>query len=158
MNYDLRVIKKLALDKYTLDLEGIHGVSHWQRVRENGLKLVRQNGANQDVVILFALLHDCCRTSDGRDLEHGPRAADFTTTLIGEQIQGGQQELEQLLVAIRDHTQVIHTTDLTIGSCWDADRLDIGRIGMKPARKFLNTDAARDDTVFHWAYRRSRGE
>jgi uncharacterized protein len=156
VNYDLRKIRRLALDNYTLKLEGIHGISHWQRVQENGMRLARRNGANKDVVILFALLHDCCRKTDGRDIDHGPRAADFTSTLLGMQIQGEQSELEQLLVAIRDHTQIIHSTDLTIGTCWDADRLDIGRIGIKPARKYFNTETAKDNLVFKWAYERSR--
>lgn len=156
MNYDLKEIRRVVRDRYILDAEGIHGLSHWQRVQENGLKLAAQNGANRDVVLLFALLHDCCRLTDGRDTAHGPRAADFVRSLIDRQIQGGQQELEQLLVAIRDHTRVIHTTDLVIGSCWDADRLDIGRIGIKPDKKYFNTQAAKADSMIRWAYLRSR--
>jgi uncharacterized protein len=156
LNYNLNEISRLARDKYILKLKGIHGITHWQRVHENGLKLVKSNGANENVVVLFALLHDCCRETDGRDIDHGPRAADFTRTLIGRHIQGDQQELEQLLVAIRDHTQIIHTTDVTIGTCWDADRLDIGRIGMKPDRSYFNTKTAKEDLIFKWAYRRSR--
>ena len=156
MNYDLKEIRRLVLDTYILELQGIHGVSHWQRVQENGMRLARRNGVNRDVVELFALLHDCCRKSDGRDTEHGPRAADFVRSLIGTQIQGEQQELEQLLIAIRDHTMIIHTADVTIGTCWDADRLDIGRIGMKPDKEYFNTKAANDDSIIKWAYGRSR--
>jgi len=156
VNYDLKQVRRLALNQYSLEWSGIHGVSHWQRVQENGLKLADTNGADLDIVTLFALLHDCCRQNDGRDIDHGPRAAEFVETLIGRQIQGDSQLLELLLTAIRDHTRVIHTDDMTVGTCWDADRLDIGRIGRMPDKRFFNTDAARDDALIGWAYRRSR--
>ena len=40
---------------------------------------------------------------------------------------------------------------MTIQTCWDADRLDLGRVGMMlhPAR--LCTEAARDPEVLKWA-------
>jgi len=156
MKYDLKEIKKLALGQYRLTRQGIHGTSHWLRVKENGLRLAKRTGADRDVVVLFSLLHDCCRRNDGRDIEHGPRAACFVETLIGKQIQGDQQQVEQLMTSIRDHTSKLHTDDVTIGTCWDADRLDIGRIGITPDRRFLNTDAAKDNTLVSWAFKRSR--
>jgi hypothetical protein len=60
--------------RYALDWHGIHGVSHWARVRNNGLKLAVHTGANRKVVELFAFLHDSCRLDDGFDREHGWRA------------------------------------------------------------------------------------
>ncbi len=46
------------------------------------------------------------------------------------------------------------TADLTIQTCWDADRLDLGRVGIvvRPAR--LCTAAARDAKLIAWANRR----
>lgn len=40
---------------------GIHGISHWLRVEENGLELVYNYDLNPDVVSLFALFHDSHR-------------------------------------------------------------------------------------------------
>jgi uncharacterized protein len=29
----------------------------------------------------------------------------------------------------------------TIGTCWDADRLDLGRVGARPDPKYMSTEA-----------------
>ena len=72
--------------RYALEWHGIHGVSHWARVRNNGLKLADLTGANRQVVELFAFLHDSCRLNDGYDREHGRRAARFAESLLDTHI------------------------------------------------------------------------
>jgi len=42
--------------------------------------------------------------------------------------------------AIRLHTSSQTTNDPTIGTCWDADRLDIGRVGMTPSTQYMSTE------------------
>ena len=41
------------LSNYSLDVMGIHGISHWGRVLENGIKLAGNTGANPKIVALF---------------------------------------------------------------------------------------------------------
>ena len=55
--------------QYRLDWDGIHGLAHWERVRENGLRLAGITGARTDVVELFAYFHDACRHNNSRDPE-----------------------------------------------------------------------------------------
>ena len=155
MQYDFGEVAQAAKSRFTLSLKGIHGLAHWQRVQENGLKLAKHNGANKDVVRLFSFLHDCCREDDRIDPEHGPRAAAFTRSLRNQLIVAEDDEFSKLLEAIHDHTLVTHSNDVDIGTCWDADRLDIGRVGTKPKRRFLNTEIAKQEWVLHWAYKRS---
>jgi hypothetical protein len=45
-------------------------------------------------------------------------------------------------------------TDPTVQTCWDADRLDLGRVGIKPHPDFLSPFAAK---LIEPAYRWSRG-
>ena len=71
---NLRPILEAVLDEYALPWNGIHGVGHWARVLENGLRLAEQTGANLDVVSLFALFHDSKRVNEGHDPDHGQRA------------------------------------------------------------------------------------
>ena len=59
---------------------------------------------------------------------------------------------------IIDHGHGQRAADLTVQVCWDADRLDLGRIGMFPAPRFLCTEAARRQEIIDWAYRRSLGQ
>jgi hypothetical protein len=48
-----------------------------------------------------------------------------------------------LVDAIHHHTAVKTTNNPTIGLCWDADRLNLWRIGIEPRPSFLSTAAAK---------------
>ena len=60
---NLKLIVHAVLEDYALPWHGTHGVSHWARVLENGLRLAEVTGADVDVVQLFAILHDSQRVS-----------------------------------------------------------------------------------------------
>jgi hypothetical protein len=44
MAIDDRAITADLLRGYSLDSNGIHGVAHWARVTENGLRVARESG------------------------------------------------------------------------------------------------------------------
>ncbi len=83
MPLDIPLILHAVLEDYALPWGGDHGVAHWARVYENGLRLVEETGAIVDVIRLFAVLHDSRRLNEGTDPEHGPRAAKSVRTLRG---------------------------------------------------------------------------
>jgi uncharacterized protein len=80
---NLAAIVAEILTGYPLPARGFHGVVHWARVLENGLKLAESTGARVAVVQLFAVFHDSRRENDGTDPEHGRRGADLAATLRG---------------------------------------------------------------------------
>ncbi len=147
----LRILK----GQFTLDWAGIHGISHWERVRENGSRLARLTGAKPRVVGLFALLHDSKRENGGHDPEHGSRAAAFARTLAGSMFELEPDDLDLLAAACRDHSEGFTDGNVTVVTCWDADRLDLGRVGVKPNPRRLCTAAARDPAIIEWAFARS---
>jgi uncharacterized protein len=147
----LRIVRK----QFKLDWKEIHGVRHWARVRANGLRLAELTGAKPRIIELFAFLHDSRRMNDDFDPEHGRRAASFAETLVGSAFQVEALDLELLLAACRGHSDGLIVGDITVLTCWDADRLDLGRVGIKPNPTYLCTDAARDAGIIEWAYRRS---
>ena len=53
-------------------------------------------------------------------------------------------QFELLRYACTHHTDGETTTDPTIACCWDADRLDLGRVGIEPEADYLSTAAARE--------------
>lgn len=141
---------------FALDWRGVHGAAHWARVRLNGLRLAEQTGASRRVVSLFAFLHDSCRWNDHRDAQHGHRAAAFLDALRDEGLVAiGDEEAQLLAFACRHHSDGLLDADPTIQTCWDADRLDLGRVGIRPDPHYLCTPAARDKEMMRWAYRRS---
>ncbi len=139
---------------YRLKLAGIHGPAHWRRVRAHGLALAaRTEGADAIVVELFALLHDSRRINDDHDPQHGPRAATLARTLAAEAVLAlDAARLDLLAEACARHTDGGTTSDPTIGCCWDADRLELSRLHIRPDTHFLSTRAARAPDLQHTAW------
>jgi uncharacterized protein len=142
---------------FALRLDGIHGEAHWARVRDNGLRLAGQTGADPEIVEFFAFLHDAKRQNDGWDREHGQRAAEFVRGLPGSLLALPADKLDCLVYACAYHSDGLTEANVTVQTCWDADRLDLGRIGIKPDPCHLCTQAAQDPAVIDWAFLRSQG-
>lgn len=141
--HDMEGLIQAIRDQYALDWHGIHGWDHWMTVHENGLLLAQEKGADLRVIELFALLHDSCRVNDGWDPEHGPRAAEFAANLNGDFFTLEETDMDLLYVAIRDHTAGYVHDDPTITVCWDADRLELPRVGIQTHPDYLGTEMAK---------------
>jgi uncharacterized protein len=126
---------------------GLHGPKHWQRVLNFGLRIAAQSGADPTVVKLFALFHDSRRENDGHDPEHGARGAEYAKELRGKWFDLSDEAFEKLHYACTWHTDQQHHPDVTIGACWDSDRLDLGRVNIRPEPKYLNTEVAKQAAV-----------
>jgi uncharacterized protein len=123
----------------------VHGDLHWRTVGANGLWIADAvPGVDRHVVFLFALLHDSMRENDWTDPEHGPRAAVLARQLHEESVLGlSAPQLELLAYACHEHTNGLVSDDPTVGACWDADRLDLPRVGVRPRPELFSTDVAR---------------
>jgi len=148
---NLKLIVHTVLEDYALPWHGTHGVSHWARVLENGLRLAEVTGASIDVVQLFAVFHDCCRVNEGTDFGHGKRAAEYAAQLQGAVFDLPDDDFRLLYDACAGHTDGVTTGDNTIQTCWDADRLDLGRVGVCPEAARLCTEAAKEPETIKWA-------
>lgn len=148
---NLKPILQAILEDYALPLDGDHGVAHWARVLENGLRLLSETQANIEVVSLFAVLHDSQRIDDCTDPEHGPRAAEYATKLRGSLFELNDHDFRLLYRACEGHTHERTHPDVTIQTCWDADRLDLGRVGVNPHPDRLCTEVAKRSETINWA-------
>lgn len=151
MTIDIPPILRAVLEDYALPWDGDHGIAHWARVLENGLRLADETGAVVTVVQLFAVLHDSRRIDEYADPDHGPRAAEFARTLRGSLFDLTDHEFALLHRACSGHTHERTHPDATIRTCWDADRLDLGRVGINPHPPLLCTEAARRPETIQWA-------
>jgi uncharacterized protein len=128
-----------VLAGYALPWEGIHGVPHWARVLENGWHLSAVTGARIDVVELFAVLHDSCRINEGIDDGHGRRGAELAKKLRGTAFELDEEDFGLLMEACKLHTEGHLDGNITLQTCWDSDRLDLGRVGIIPQTEKLCT-------------------
>lgn len=64
-------------------------------------------------------------------------------------IKHWDRQLEKLIFACQHHNNSrVKSADVTVQTCWDADSLDLGRVGIKPEPHLLNTFIAkRDETI-----------
>ncbi len=130
--------------QYSLPLEGPHGLSHWARVLENGRLLTPLTGARLEVVGLFAVLHGARRMNESTDPKHGRRAADYVRSQR-HLLDLDERDFELLVMACAYHVDGRTEGDVTVRTCWDADRLDICRVGLQINPKYLCTEAAREE-------------
>jgi len=139
---DIEQIKQWAVSRWTLG--ELHGISHWERVERNGLLLTTPE-CDVTVIRLFAYLHDSCRENDGYDEEHGPRAAKMIEGLRKTLLKGlTDEQFELLQEACCLHTSTHRTGNPTIDACFDADRLDLGRVGITPDPEKMATEKGKD--------------
>ena len=142
---NFEAVRKWALKQFSLGDSSIHGPDHWERVYENGVMLAGKTpGADVRVVKLFSLLHDCRRENNNYDPDHGRRAAEELEPINGSLLHLSDIQLELLVQACSGHADGITSSNPTIGCCWDADRLELPRAGIKPRAQFLSTAAARN--------------
>jgi uncharacterized protein len=124
----------------------LHGESHWRRVADVGIELAHKTpGADERVVLAFALFHDAMRENEDDDLGHGERGAELARELHAEGILDlDASQMDRLVFACKTHTDGTTSSDATVGVCFDADRLDLLRVGIEPDPELMSTVAGRE--------------
>jgi uncharacterized protein len=132
------------LRNFRLNAKSIHGISHWLRVLKNCLYIAKFSTADIETVKLFAIFHDCMRKNEEYDPSHGAEGAAAARILRDRKIYNlADDQLSKLYYACKYHTDGQVTSDPTVGTCWDADRLDLPRVGIEPGLRWLSTTTAR---------------
>ena len=119
----------------------IHGFKHWRTVEKNGLYLSQFTNANPKIISYFAYFHDSMRVNEHIDNGHGYRGGRYA--MLNKELLGlSDEDLRILYRACAGHTGGVNPSCDTIACCWDADRLDIRRVGANLKLKFFNTKEA----------------
>ena len=134
---DLDALVGAVLERSTGRGSRLHGEHHWQLVGWVGMARPRDSGVDPEVVFLFALFHDSMREHDGDDPGHGKRGAQLANELYGVHHFASVPQTDLLVYACNEHTGGELSDDPTIAVCWDADRLNLWRVGTEPDPAFL---------------------
>ncbi|MCE6958802.1 hypothetical protein LAZ40_07035 [Cereibacter sphaeroides] len=126
-----RALLAEALAEAPLVDDHLHGEIHWRGVAEAGLRIADWSpGVDRAFVLAFAILHDCRRMDDGWDPDHGLRAAGLVRTSRVLRTILPESILPKLAEACLRHESGHRCSeDRTIGASWDADRLNLVRLG-----------------------------
>ena len=135
---DYSEIKETLAEQFSLGPTSPHGPRHWRRVERYALYLVGLNGGNSAVAELFAWFHDCRRQTEDHDPKHGLRGAELARQMKAS-LQLDEEAFDTLFQACAGHTDLNFSHDPTVAACWDADRLDLDRVGIDPDPSYFST-------------------
>ena len=85
-NVDVEALRCFSDSRWPEEMGRTHGVEHWDRVARFG-QLLYQEGADLDVILAFAYLHDSERMNNGHDINHGKRASRLIDTIRHTKLQ-----------------------------------------------------------------------
>lgn len=118
----------------------VYSIKHCDRVADNGKRLFVP-GANPNVIIAFAYLHDIARSDSNSDPGHGERATQIIDEIRRTHLADFSDiEIRLLKDACRLHETAERTGNKTIDICLDADRLDLPRLGIIPTPEQMATE------------------
>ena len=149
-----KTVIKSIFDNYQLNLtEGLHALSHWSRVIENGLILSEYNKANVNILIAFAFFHNSKRNNEEHDPEEGLKGSQLLR-YYEEDLNLSPEEIELACEACEDFQDVVFNENITIATCWDSERLDFMRSGIYPDTDKLNSEYAKNVGIITSAIKR----
>ena len=117
--------------------------------------LAKHYTVDTEVVQWFAFIHDLERGDDDLDPGHGPRAAVLAKEINDEFMRLDADQLATLQAACAGHSEGWIEAEATVMVCWDADRLDLARVGIDPHPDYLCTALARRRDTIEEAVMRS---
>lgn len=152
MNWDNLLADMTA--EFRLNPEDAHGPAHWRRVFRHGMRIAdADDRVDRKVVGLFALLHDVKRETEWTDPEHGHRAALYMRKLReADRFRLTPEQFAMLFMALEFHSVGLVSSIPTVQACWDADRLDLGRVGVYPDVSLLGSGYAKREDVIRRAW------
>lgn len=131
----------MCLKFYTMRI-GIHGESHIRNVVKLAKRISRRECPQYtNDVIVGAALHDVGRRDDFGGNEHAVRGSRIAKGVIKS--YWPNLHADKIVEAIKYHTGGLTTSDPLIGSIWDADRLDLVRLGKRIDISLLSTKTAK---------------
>jgi uncharacterized protein len=143
----------------------IHGPAHWSRVRRFGALLAEGEALPDEArscVEIFAWVHDLAREDDYGGNAHAIAGAVYIDQVVPAVFGAvSPDQMTALRAAIRYHSDGMTAPEAleagllaggdwdpglvvaTVGCCWDADRLDLPRVGIVPDGRLMSTSAWR---------------
>jgi len=115
----------------------LHGISHLRQVSLLAGKIASASGADVESAMVAGFLHDAGRTDDFGGNQHALDSAILARPLLIRLYPHIDADL--VCYAIARHADGMTTDDPLIGSLWDADRLELKRIGRYVREDLLST-------------------
>lgn len=116
----------------------LHGELHWRAVAAAGIEIASSVSERSDIALAFGMIHDSQRERDDWDPDHGVRAANWLICSVTLASLIGTEERELLASACLYHDRGMTTQNPLIGTLWDADRINLWRVGLCPDESYFS--------------------
>jgi HD superfamily phosphodiesterase len=120
---------------------GLHGFDHLGRVAILAGRLARAVGEDVESAVVMGFLHDSARKDDGGGCLHAIESAVLARKLLLEFYP--QMDRGRICDSIKRHADGETTSDLMVACLWDADRLELKRLGRVVDPDLLSTEIAK---------------
>jgi len=120
---------------------GLHGLSHLRRVAILSGRLASATGEDVEAAVVMGFLHDGARTDDKGGNGHAHDSAVLARQLL--KMFYPHLEADRICDAIARHADGEVTGDTLTACLWDADRLELKRIGRTIDLDLLSTRVAK---------------
>lgn len=142
--FDWNRLRSFSIRRWPDAMGATHGVEHWDKVARFS-RMMYQEGADIDVILAFAYLHDSERKDNAEDIEHGKRASMLIDRIRETELNAlSDEQIAKLKRACELHATEHRTGDITIDTCFDADRMDLLRVGITPSPERMATKRGAD--------------
>ena len=142
--FDWKKLREYSAKHWPEWMGTTHDVEHWDRVAKFG-RLLFKEGADIDVIMPFAFLHNSERENNVYDEEHGLRASKQIDIIRETELKNlNDRQIAKLKRACELHTIKHRTGDMTVDICFGADRMDLLRIGIMPSPERITTKQGTD--------------
>lgn len=116
----------------------IHGLHHLCRVAYLAGRFAASMHTCVESAVVGGYLHDCARQDDGDGNAHAHDSANLACQIMKSYYF--HLDIERICSGIYCHADGTTTADPLIGCIWDADRIDLTRLGIEVNEEFLSTD------------------
>ncbi|MHB9031383.1 MAG: HD domain-containing protein [Candidatus Latescibacterota bacterium] len=151
----LAEIERICLPYCINQTTEIHGLEHLRRVACTAGRIALWENEDMKAAVVGGFLHDCARVNDGGGQEHA-----YDSAIIAEEVlrrHFPELDADRVVFAIHHHAAGLIAEDLLVGAIWDADRLDLVRLGVRVRTELLSTRIAKrvvgirnSVSEYHW--------
>lgn len=137
----IREVEALSFTSLECLSTNIHGVQHLRQVAFLAGRFAYSLNVDYKTAIIGGYLHDCARSDDGGGNSHAHESAFLAKRII--ETNWSSTDIDKIFYAIYYHADGLNTNDPFIGCIWDADRLNLVRLGLIPKVELLSTEFAK---------------
>lgn len=141
-----KIIMEIFKDYNIKTRDSLHDLYHALRVIENGFIISDFNKSNRTIIVIYSIFHDIYSWKCSDRIKASEESANLIIK-YRDHINATDEEINKAFTACLNVYKSKKSDDLDIGSCYDADMLDLIRKNIYPEQKEMNTKIGKNSSI-----------